>query len=121
MTLGLLVASENVDRQTDTQDSCFISIEMAGGANDVPMALNCARHGREVITRTVAVSLTMSTFFKFKLYFHVFKVDIIFSIFSQRIFQWSFCARVLLRVCLSSFFLPSIQLSLTGCSIYYII
>ena len=29
MTLGLLVASENVDRHTDTQDSCFISIDYA--------------------------------------------------------------------------------------------
>ena len=27
MTLGLLVASENVDTQTNTQDSCFISID----------------------------------------------------------------------------------------------
>ena len=29
MTLGLLVVSENVDKQTDTQDSCFISIDIA--------------------------------------------------------------------------------------------
>ena len=28
MKLGLLVASENVDRHTDTQDSCFISIDL---------------------------------------------------------------------------------------------
>ena len=27
MTLGLLVASENVDRHTYTQDSCFIGID----------------------------------------------------------------------------------------------
>ena len=29
MTLGLLVASENVDRHTDIQDSCFISIDLS--------------------------------------------------------------------------------------------
>ena len=28
MKLGLLVAEKNVDRQTDTQDSCFISIDL---------------------------------------------------------------------------------------------
>jgi len=28
MTLGLLVASENVDRHTHRQDSCFISIDV---------------------------------------------------------------------------------------------
>ena len=34
MTLGLLVSSENVDTQTDTQDSCFISIDVYTGCND---------------------------------------------------------------------------------------
>ena len=29
MKLGLLVALENVNRQTDPQDSCFISIDMS--------------------------------------------------------------------------------------------